>query len=293
MANRGKTYTARRKKRPANRKIPKSFIFILAFIALCLGAVYTLSGADSPSKAGHGSGSISVGKELESVIIPDETPSVIKEYTGFTVCFNPSWHVPNYVVWELTADEAEGNEPRNSKFRTDPDVLNCPTLDDYRNSGFDRGHMAPAGDMKWSRDAMADSHYLTNMCPQDHSINSGRWSTLESKCRQWAKRDSAIIIITGPVLSDEITRTIGASRVAVPERFFKVLLSPYTNPIRAIGFIVPNYPTPDGIEQMATSVDRIEEITGFDFFSSLPDDIENEVESKADFRDWNRRKNTK
>lgn len=290
MANRGKTYASRRKKRPAKSKFPKSFIILLALVILCLGAVYTLSGADKPSQSSASTAEISTAQELEKVIIPDETPSIIKEYTGFTVNFNPSWHVPNYVAWELTGAEADGSEPRNSKFRADPDVLGSPTLDDYRNSGFDRGHMAPAGDMKWSREAMADSHYLTNMCPQDHSINGGRWSTLESKCRQWAKRDSAIVIVSGPILTDEITNTIGASRVAVPERFFKVLLSPYTVPIRAIGFIIPNYPTPDGIEQMAVSVDRVEEITGFDFFSSLPDDIENDVESKANFRDWNRRK---
>lgn len=292
MANRGKTYTARRKQRPKDKKkVPKSFLVLLVLVSLCLGAVYALSKTDS--KAPAVSGNLNSSKELEAVIIPDETPSIIKEYTGFTVNFNPAWHVPNYVVWELTGAEAEGNEPRSSKFRPDPDVLGCPTLDDYRNSGYDRGHMAPAGDMKWNREAMADSHYLTNMVPQDHNINSGRWSTLEKKCRQWAQRDSAIIIIAGPILSDEITRTIGASRVAVPDRFFKVLLSPYTNPVRAIGFIIPNSPTPDGVEQMVTSVDNIESITGFNFFSSLPDDIENEVESQANWNDWNRRKNRK
>lgn len=290
MANRGKTYTARRKQRPKDRKkVPKSFLVLLVLVSLCLGAVYALSKTDS--KAPAVSGNLNSAKNLEAVVLPDETPSIIKEYTGFTVNFNPAWHVPNYVAWELTRAEAEGNEPRNSKFRPDPDVLGCPTLDDYRNSGYDRGHMAPAGDMKWSREAMADSHYLTNMVPQDHNINSGRWSTLEKKCRQWAQRDSAIIVIAGPILSDEITRTIGASRVAVPDRFFKVLLSPYTNPVRAIGFIIPNSPTPDGVEQMVTSVDNIESITGFDFFSSLPDDIENEVETQANWNDWNRRKN--
>lgn len=290
MANRGKTYTARRKQRPKDRKkVPKSFLVLLVLVSLCLGAVYALSKADS--KAPVAPDNLNFGKELEVVVIPDETPSIIKEYAGFTVNFNPAWHVPNYVVWELTGAESEGNEPRNSKFRPDPDVFGCPTLDDYRNSGYDRGHMAPAGDMKWSREAMADSHYLTNMVPQDHNINSGRWSTLEKKCRQWAQRDSAIIVIAGPILSDEISKTIGASRVAVPDRFFKVLLSPYSNPVRAIGFIIPNSPTSDGVEQMVTSVDNIESITGFDFFSSLPDDIENEVETQANWNDWNRRKN--
>ena len=121
-------------------------------------------------------------------------------------------------------------------------------------------------------------------------MNSGRWSSLEKLCRQWAQRDSALIIVTGPVLSDYLTRTIGPSHVTVPDRFFKVILAPYADPVRAIGFIVPNTPTSDGLESMATSVDRVEEITGFDFFSALPDDVETVVEQQANMRDWNRRK---
>ncbi len=198
--------------------------------------------------------------------------------------------MPNYVAWELTADETYGETPRKSIFKPDNDIPGTPLLDDYRKSGFDRGHMAPAADMKWSADAMDDSHYLTNICPQDHSINGGCWSTLENKCRQWARRDSAIIIITGPILTDEITRTIGKSEIAVPERFFKVILSPYVNPPRAIAFIMPNTPTRDGIQTMATNVDQIEQITGFDFFSCLPDEIENEVEQQAKYNDFDRRK---
>ncbi len=149
--------------------------------------------------------------------------------------------------------------------------------------------MAPAGDMKWSAEAMADSHYLTNICPQDHSINGGRWSTLEKKCRQWAERDSSLIIICGPILTDQLDKAIGAQQVSVPERFFKVVLAPYTIPPRAIAFIFPNRPTSDGLESMVTSVDAVEAITGFDFFQCLPDDIEEEVEKMANYRVWERK----
>ena len=150
--------------------------------------------------------------------------------------------------------------------------------------------MAPAGDMKWSRQAMLDSHYLTNICPQTHQLNGGRWSTLEMKCREWARRDSLIIIVAGPVLSDELPRAIGDSQVSVPERFFKVILAPFANPPRAIGFIMPNSANIDGLETLTMPVDRVEQITGLDFFASLPDSIENQIESRTNFRDWNRRK---
>lgn len=226
---------------------------------------------------------------LFDVSIPDDIPEIKIEYTGFNVSFNPVQHVPNYVVWELTGDETHGQEPRYNRFMPDDDVLGCATLDDYRRSGFDRGHMAPAADMKWSHEAMVDSHYLTNICPQDHALNGGRWNTLENKCRQWAQRDSAIIVIAGPILSDRITRRIGSSGVAVPERFFKVIYAPYADPPRAIAFIMPNSRIDDTLESLAVSVDRIEEITGFDFFSCLPDDIENRIESECYYRRWNLR----
>lgn len=227
--------------------------------------------------------------ELEEVVIPDELEEIKADYTGFRVSFNPAHRIPNYVVWELTRDEANGQVARKNDFHPDPNVYGCPSLSDYKRSGFDRGHMAPAADMKWDERAMYDSHVLTNMCPQDNSINTGRWNSIEKLERKWAQRDSALIIIAGPVLSDEITRTIGKG-VSVPERFFKVMLAPFANPPRAIGFIVPNSPTEDGVERLCVSVDEVEAVTGYDFFSALPDDVENEVERASNFKLWQRLK---
>lgn len=226
---------------------------------------------------------------LTDVIVPESYESELIQYTGFNLSFNAENHVPNYVAWVLTADKAAGNLPRESRFAADPRVDGCPGLDDYRRSGFDRGHMAPAADMKWSSQAMADCHFLTNICPQDHSLNSGRWSTLETKCRNWATRDSVIVIVAGPILTDVRPRQIGRTRVTVPERFFKVVLAPNANPPRAIGFIMPNSYVSENLDELVYPVDYIEEITGFDFFHNLPDEIEQQVESNANYRDWNRR----
>lgn len=287
MPNKKSTYSKRRSKRPKrldNRARGMILIILLAALALsALAGIGKYFKPDAPKVE-------SPVSELLKVEIPDETPEIKIDYTGFFVSFNPSHHQPNYVAWELTRDEANGNLARSSKFRPDNDVYGCPTLDDYRNSGFDRGHMAPAGDMKWGEQAMSDSHYLTNMCPQSHTLNGGRWASLENTCREWARRDSAIIIICGPVLTDRMPRSIGESGVSVPERFFKVVLAPYANPPRAIGFIMPNGPMQGGIGQAATTVDHVEEITGFDFFSSLPDDVENAIESQANFNQWQRKR---
>jgi len=223
---------------------------------------------------------------LEEVKMPDGVPQQIVRYPGFTVNFNARLHVPNYVVWELTAEECKGTEPRLNTFFHDKDVKGCATLNDYRKSGYTRGHMAPAADMKWSAEAMRASNNLTNVCPQMSIMNSGAWSTLEENCRAWALRDSAIVIITGPVLSDRMPLHIGKSRVAVPERFFKVVLAPYVKPPRGIGFVMPNGKVTGGVHSHAMSIDEVEEITGMDFFSALPDDIEEAVEKDNSYPRW-------
>ncbi len=122
--------------------------------------------------------------------------------------------------------------------------------------------------------------------PQVGALNHGAWKSLEEKCRNWADIDSAIIIVTGPILTDRITDYIGESQVAVPQRFFKVVLSPFSDPPRAIGFIMPNGKVPGGMQAAAVSVDEVEAATGYDFFSALPDDIENEIESQCKFHYW-------
>lgn len=209
-------------------------------------------------------------------------------YTGMDVSFNPTEHIPNWVSWELTVDETYGEEKRKAAFETDETVTGCPTTNDYRNSGFDRGHMAPAGDMKWSEQAMHETFYLTNICPQAKQLNTGAWKKLEEKCRQWAQADSAIYIVCGPVMTDPVEMHIGATGVRVPQRFFKVVLSPYTTPARGIGFIMPNEKVEGGMQRCATSIREVERITGLDFFYELDDSIENAVETQNDFNAWNR-----
>lgn len=210
----------------------------------------------------------------------------IVNYPGMTISFNERMHVPNWVAWELTGKETEGTIARSNKFYNDPDVNGCPETYDYTYSGYDRGHMAPAGDMKWSRESMEASFSLANICPQVKSLNTGTWKRLEEKCRNWAKIDSAIVIICGPILNDPIREYIGDTRVAVPKRFFKVILSPYADKIRGIGFIMPNDKVLGGLQKCAVTIDEVERVTGYDFFSALPDEIENEVEQQCDFHYW-------
>lgn len=214
-------------------------------------------------------------------------PEQILRRTGYTVSYNKKTKTPNWVAWHLTAKHLEGTEKRPRKaFHEDEDVVEPRATDwDYYNSGFDRGHMCPAADNKWSKKAMAESFLFTNICPQNHSLNTGDWNEMEGQCRKWAKKYGDIYIVCGPVFYNGRHKTIGKNKVVVPEAFFKVVLCLAGTP-KAIGFIYKNASGNRPKSHYVNTVDDVERITGFDFFQALPDDIEKEVEAKADISCW-------
>ena len=223
--------------------------------------------------------------ELLRVVVPDSIDNQEIEYMAYNCNFNSKLHIPNCVIYELTAQELEGEVPRVNNFRCDENVDGCPEPSDYTNSGYDRGHMAPAADFHWDIQAMRESFYMTNICPQDHNLNSKAWNKLEQKVRNWAARDSSLIVATGPILSKGMKKL--KSGVAVPEKFFKVILAPKRQPMRAIAFIMPNKKCDTNLVGYSCTVDEVEKLTGLDFFSALPDDIEESVESQTSYNQWN------
>lgn len=266
-----------------NHKTPWGKTLLLCAIAIA--ALYAISTAAHQNASAQPSHSTDTYGNLIAVETNPGLNSQIVDYDFFLVNFNTSLHIPNWVSWELTSDETFGEEPRG-KFATDPAIAGSATPDDYKGSGYDRGHMAPAADMKWSPQAMQRCFYMTNMCPQAHSLNGGAWKKLEEKCRLWAQADSAIYIVCGPIYSPEPDEFIGENAVAVPKAFFKVICSPYANPPRGIGFIMTNGKVAGGLQAAAVTIDEVERITGHNFFSALPDDVENAIEAECKFHLW-------
>lgn len=215
-----------------------------------------------------------------------ESRTIRKDYTGFSLSFNPENGTADWVGWELLRSETDGQVARSNKFRADPSVTGSPSPNDYSNSGYDNGHLCPAADQKWSQAAMNDCFVMTNMTPQVHALNNGAWKTLEKKERLWSQRDSALVIVAGPIYADSDTKRIGDSGVRVPSAFYKVLLAPYLSNPRAIAFVYPNMTAPGNMANYVTTVDEVERLTGLDFFYNLPDDIENRVEANSSFTIW-------
>jgi endonuclease G, mitochondrial len=206
----------------------------------------------------------------------------------FAYVLNYSEHdeEPYWVAYQLTGDHVNGPEKRASHFEADPDVpTGSAEPDDYRRSGYDKGHLAPAADMKWDKQAMRESFYLSNVCPQDHRFNEGIWAELEKAVRHWAKNDSIEYIVTGPVLNHYEFPKIGKEGVSVPSYFYKVIFSPNPYP-KAIGFIIPNQPGRQSFWNYACSVSQVEAATRIRFFPKLPANISKELKSTFDTHDW-------
>jgi endonuclease G len=192
------------------------------------------------------------------------------------------------VAYEITKQEVEGIEPRSDNFMPDPEVSHSETAttNDYKNSGWDRGHMAPAADMKWSRQAMKESFYLSNICPQNRNLNAGIWKDLEEQVRRLATQKGYLYVVCGPIVSEQ-PKTIGYNKVVIPDAFFKVLLQSANGNWSAIAFMFANESGRKPLSTYAMSVEDMQIITDIDFFPALPDSIETKIESKVDFTKWN------
>lgn len=200
---------------------------------------------------------------------------IVIKHTGHTLSYNPEAMIPNWVAYELRSTDMEGEAQRARGFSPDP----SPQLQGYvlaehwhyTNSGWVRGHMAPAGDFKYSQAAMNDTFYTSNVCPMDMTFNNGIWKRLEEKSRKLAVEFDRIYIVTGPVVGKNINGKVGNSGIVVPDAFFKALLVPYGDSYLAIGFLMPNEPAPKGsrLRDYAVTVKELESITGRKFFPSL------------------------
>lgn len=211
----------------------------------------------------------------------------VVEHMGYTVSYDCDALNPEWVAYELTAYETEGDLDRASRFTCDPDLTGAQAEDsDFRRSGWDRGHMAPAADMKWSSQAMKESFYLTNICPQNHNLNAGDWKSLEESCRSWARRFGRVWIACGPIFDCGEYGAIGENRVKVPDGFYKVVLARDGDGCRAVGFLFRNRAGHKPLRSYAVTVDSVEVVTGQDFFCNLPEALQRAAESCADTAFW-------
>ena len=260
-----------------NQKKRQSWTKWLAALVICIVAFIINNSNIEPETATMAEEPIA---GMEIPVMKNNQGQIIRR-TGYTLSYDAKNKTPQWVAWELTKEETRGKEERSTEFTPDPDVKGTKVVTyDYSHSGYDRGHMAPAGDMKWSKKAMQESFYMSNICPQDHNLNTMDWNELEMKSREWARRYGKVHIVCGPIYKGIRNEYIGEHRVKVPDAFFKVILINDSRKQCALGFYFENEAGERPLEEYLTSVDDIENLTGMDFFSALPDNLENRLEKE-------------
>ncbi len=252
-------------------------------ILLLLLAVYRL---------GKGSFRAAVSEEppQERFYLPTsaagEKPCALIHHRYYSLCYDEDKETARWVAYRLTASGLKARHvKRTDDYRPDRDVsTGSATPEDYRRSGYDRGHLLPAGDRTFSTEAMSETFLMSNISPQEHAFNGGIWRELEQNARRWAKQKGELYVVVGP-LYDSSPKRIGKNGVAVPKAFFRVLLAPEDE--EAIGFVIPNAVSEEPLTHYAMSVDSVETLTGLDFFADLLlKEVEEKVESNFSPEDW-------
>jgi endonuclease G len=219
--------------------------------------------------------------------LPSSTTGQIVKHTYYALSYSATHKQAEWVAYELTKQNLEmGFTKRTDDFRPDPLITSTSAaLADYKNSGYDRGHLCPAGDMKLNSVSMTETFYLSNMSPMKPEFNRGIWEQLEEQVRTWAKENGNIFVVTGGILNYS-SGTIGDGKITVPKYFYKIILD-YDEPgIKAIALILPNEKDTKQLSKYAVTIDSVEALTGIDFFPALPDSLENALESKIDLSKW-------
>ena len=255
-----------------NKKVKLRWNFLL--LIYILFSLFGLSAAEPPQYD-----NLALG-------IPGKCDTLI-DRPGYALGYIEYHEQAAFVIYKLTAREALTKEAqRTNRFRRDPEIpTGSATTADYRRSGYDRGHLAPAADMAFSVQTMADSFFMSNMSPQKPAFNRGIWKRLEEQVRQIAIREKTIYVVTGPILPKKKTVTIGANKVTVPTHYYKVIFD-LTPPRKMIGFILPNKGSDEPLVTFAVTVDAVEKATGLNFFSALPKAVQGRLESTISVPSW-------
>jgi len=191
-----------------------------------------------------------------------------------------------WVAYKLTNKNIDGNIKRKNNFKADKKVITeSAQLSDYKGSGYDRGHLAPAGSMKINKTSMSESFFLSNMSPQSPSFNRGIWKRLEEKVRYWTEINDSIFVVSGPILDNPIT-TIGKNNVTVPRAYYKTLLGYKNGKAKGLAFIMPNKKSDKSLYKYVVSIDEVEKITGIDFYHKIDKEVQKEVEANKDVKLW-------
>ncbi len=197
-----------------------------------------------------------------------------------------SYEQAAWVAYVLDPAHLTDDDRDRPYFVEDPEVSTYSAdWRNYRGSGYDRGHLCPAGDRRYSLAAYNQTFYTSNISPQNREFNAGAWNELEMQVRRWCRRYGRLYILTAGVLEPGLSR-IGEEGGAVPRSFYKIVAREGENGPEVVAFLMPNQPLEGPLWEFSVSVDRIEAVTGLDFFHGLPAELQEKFESHSGAESW-------
>lgn len=224
--------------------------------------------------------------DTNTYFLPTSTTGQIVHHDNYSLSYSEPHEQAEWVAYELKASHLSTTQHKRPYFEIDKAVkTGAAHWRNYKNSGYDRGHLCPAGDRRYSKDAHDETFLTSNISPQEHKFNSGVWNRLEQKTRYWAKKYNGVYVITGGILEDGL-KTIGEEQVSVPNHFYKVLIDYNNGQPKALAFLMPHKDSSKPLYEFVVSIDTIENVTGIDFFSQLDDAVEHKLESTSAYKNW-------
>jgi endonuclease G len=258
------------------------YIALVLLLASCRKSV----NAESSNSQGTNANKSLTSNNLSFDFLPSSTTNQIVVHENYSLSYNEKYEQAEWVAYRLQEKHLLNNNFKRPFFIEDPKVISRSSdWRNYKNSGFDKGHLCPAGDMKFSKQAFNDTFFTSNISPQLHDFNDGVWNRLEQKVRYWASKYGEIYVVTGGVLQNGL-KTIGKEKIAVPNYFYKVLIYKSNGNFHMIGFLVPHQDSDLPLYKFVVPVDKIEQITKIDFFPEMGDSIENELEKSNNYKEW-------
>lgn len=236
--------------------------------------------------AGFGTNNSNQATKDFNFYLPTSTTSQIVKHNYYTLSYNENAEQAEWVAYELKKNYIKNDNFKRPFFIEDPKVkTKSADWRNYKKSGYDKGHLCPAADMEFDINAYNDTFFTSNISPQNHDFNAGIWNRLEQKVRFWAVKNDGLIVVTAGILKGNL-KVIGTEKVIVPKYFYKILLSRSAGNYKMIAFLVPNEKSSKSIFDYVVSVDKLESITGIDFFPQLEDKLENSLEKNVDLHSW-------
>lgn len=223
---------------------------------------------------------------IPTYLLPSSSTGEIVVHDHFSLSYNEPYEQAEWVAYMLKKSHLTYDDRKRPYFIEDPKVkTKSADWRNYKGSGYDRGHLCPAGDRRFSEYAYNETFYTSNISPQDRDFNAGIWNRLEMQVRQWAKRYGDLFVVTGGILENGLEE-IGEEDVDVPKYYYKIIAKGNKDNLKVLGFLMPNRESSESLQNFIVPVDKIERETGLDFFPKLPNNEESELEEKSSIAGW-------